>query len=394
MLRALLEYAERRSTFVTEYADSYYLAPTEAEWEQLQDVVAETQENLVACTDIESLLAELLECCRNTQASLWPGGGQLADQRDYDDYQSSVEHEVGDPPAEFADWPAWVSYKCKAAQKIVDDIDSLGNKLEVWYSAGAAITFAVFQTMVLGTAVAPPIALVLAIVSTLAVAGTAAAMIAFQAWVQEHKSNLVCAIHQSDTEQDAYDAVQQYINDNWDLVLAPQFGEALFSHDVISKCFDGGLDVTAYSDLYCTVCATDPLNHRWDFPPDTDWAVSPPDSTYDAEGNLYLQFGGEAFSPSFAPGAGVFDIGIEATGCDDGGGIVSVCYIQGSNNLVDWFDVDSINMEHPTCPTLGDAGGVLEGVNFTYPYARYRVQAVPGHGVEYHDFVGQWTPVP
>lgn len=321
LLRALLEYADRLSTFASEYHDGYYLCPSNEEWTQILDLVGQLSEELVGCSEIETLLQELLECCRNTQASQWPGGGIHEGQTDYDDYQSSVEHEVGDPPPGFPDWPTWVHYKCKAAQKIVDDMVDLGEKLEVWYSAGAAITFAVFQTMVLGTAIAPPVALVMAILSILAVAATAAAMIAFQNWLADHKQELVCEIHGADTEPEAYAAVQTYITTNWDLVLAKQFAEYLFSHAIISKCFDGGLDVSGYSSDYCVLCeeyVTD-----WDFywPPDVDWTLGA-GAYYDGAGHLAIDSGlpfGYGYKVVTSPPPGGYGYSVQTNGWAYGG---------------------------------------------------------------------------
>ncbi|MCK4958874.1 MAG: hypothetical protein KAT00_05730 [Planctomycetes bacterium] len=46
----------RRSTFVSAYAEGYYLAPTEAEWDDLLAITAELEETLMGCADILAAL--------------------------------------------------------------------------------------------------------------------------------------------------------------------------------------------------------------------------------------------------------------------------------------------------------------------------------------------------
>lgn len=56
MLRNLTQYLHRRSTFVSEYNDQYYLAPTEEEWDSLQAIVADLEETLMGCEDLVTAL--------------------------------------------------------------------------------------------------------------------------------------------------------------------------------------------------------------------------------------------------------------------------------------------------------------------------------------------------
>jgi len=59
MLRNVTQYLKRRSTFASEYHDGYYLAPTEAEWDQVQAIVAELEETLMGCEGIETQLENI-----------------------------------------------------------------------------------------------------------------------------------------------------------------------------------------------------------------------------------------------------------------------------------------------------------------------------------------------
>jgi len=49
MMRNLCQYLRRRSTFVSEYHDQFYVAPSELEWDDLQDIVSELEETLMGC---------------------------------------------------------------------------------------------------------------------------------------------------------------------------------------------------------------------------------------------------------------------------------------------------------------------------------------------------------
>jgi len=56
MLRNLMQYLHRRSTFVSEQFDTHYLAPTNNEWDSLQAEVAELESVLMGCPDIVTAL--------------------------------------------------------------------------------------------------------------------------------------------------------------------------------------------------------------------------------------------------------------------------------------------------------------------------------------------------
>jgi hypothetical protein len=60
MLRKLCEYLHRRSTWVSEYNDNYYLAPSDAEWDALEGVVAELEDTLMGCPEIVTQLEAIV----------------------------------------------------------------------------------------------------------------------------------------------------------------------------------------------------------------------------------------------------------------------------------------------------------------------------------------------
>lgn len=81
LIRNLLQYADRRSTFVSEYHERYYLAPTTEEWDALQAVVAELERNMMNCEQFSADLAELLSRVRSLTSltpGAWPVGAEEA----------------------------------------------------------------------------------------------------------------------------------------------------------------------------------------------------------------------------------------------------------------------------------------------------------------------------
>lgn len=59
MLRNLTQYLHRRSSFVGERFDGYYLAPTNDEWDDIEAIVADLEETLMGCEDITTALNEI-----------------------------------------------------------------------------------------------------------------------------------------------------------------------------------------------------------------------------------------------------------------------------------------------------------------------------------------------
>lgn len=264
LLRNMCQYLHRRSTFVSEYRTTTYLAPTEQEWDDIQAIVAETEDILMGCEDYLALLQCICDGVRELKGVNWPAGGQLEGQPDYDDYSSPVEYEVGDPPVLFATWDDWRDGVCIGAQKLFDDLSDLMAKLQVWYSAGAAITFSLFQTLVLASVVVPPVAVVLAIVEVLVVAYTALSVLAVEEWIGDHKFGLVCAVFNSDTQGEAMAAIAAYVAENWDLLIGPQFFNLLVNQKVVSQIFDGTMPnwddwSGGYSAGYCGGCPEPPI---------------------------------------------------------------------------------------------------------------------------------------
>ncbi|GAG90115.1 unnamed protein product, partial [marine sediment metagenome] len=66
MLRNLTQYLHRRATFAASYQETYYYAPTEAEWDDIQAIVANLEEKLMGCTELAQLMADMLTAMQCT----------------------------------------------------------------------------------------------------------------------------------------------------------------------------------------------------------------------------------------------------------------------------------------------------------------------------------------
>lgn len=68
LLRNLMAYLNRESTFVSQYGDRYYLTPTVSEWDNLLTVVASLEEKLML------VYVDDYVCVRDVKAQNTPGG--------------------------------------------------------------------------------------------------------------------------------------------------------------------------------------------------------------------------------------------------------------------------------------------------------------------------------
>jgi len=107
MMRNLTQYLHRRSTFAADYELTYYMAPTEEEWDDIQAIVADLEDTLMDCEEftakLESILDAALCACDGTDGGYTsPVTGPI-----YQDYEGDgiIEWAPEDPtptPAEAA----------------------------------------------------------------------------------------------------------------------------------------------------------------------------------------------------------------------------------------------------------------------------------------------------
>lgn len=277
MLRNLTQYLKRRSSFASDYAETHYLAPTNAEWDTIQAIVADLEETLMGCTEISDALnamaAQLACVCNALQGMLsctQPADPGYTDQQYYDEYVSSVIPDEGDPPSGFATWEEWHEYVCKGAQKLVDDaiaaVLDMGGKL----AAGILVTFSVINAALLLTVISIPVSMVMQIVTTLVAIAASFAYEDIAAWLAEWKETLVCDIYTGTDAGNAHSSVQASIAANWDAGPGMQVVQALFNRDAISRIYDGTMRdedtwIGNYSAGYCEPCGDIPAGYTFLF---------------------------------------------------------------------------------------------------------------------------------
>lgn len=271
LLRNMTQYLHRRSTFASAYHEGYYLAPTNEEWDTLDAIVAELEDKLMGCPEITTMLEDILaaaECVcegmKTLQAGEWPSGGSVDGQPDYDDYQSPVIEDEGDPPEGWETWDDWRVQKCISAQKLIDDvIDRLGD-MNAAVGAGIVLNFAAVMAMMIVGAFVPPIVIVLAIAALLAQLGISALTTEGTLWLSDAKQDIVCAIFTADSILDARTAVMEYIDDNWDVEGSPAVIKYMLNWWALSHIFDGNMPgyddwKGEYSASYCEDCTEPPI---------------------------------------------------------------------------------------------------------------------------------------
>jgi hypothetical protein len=392
----LVQYAHRRSTFVSEYESLTYLAPTEEEWDSLQAIVATLEGKLMNCEDILEQLQCICASLRGLRAQQdWPSGGIFDGQADYDDYQSSVEEDVGDPPPGFATWDEWRVQKCKALQKLFDDVINVFQDLQVIWAAGGSVTFIVLQTVMLGTAIIPPVAIALALVEILAVVAIALWAEEVIDWVQLHKPSLVCAAYNATTEQEARAAVHAYVVSNWDCTMAYNALLYFLNDKVFSDVWDGTMpDYETwqgnYSEDYCDQCA-EGFTYEWDPPADPPWLLTDTNAEWTPEGWLHCwQGNGGGCTDGFAsPGDGWYNL------------VLTVRYLGSASNPDMWLSVQEGDNQHepwfvsPPIKYQTNCNGsdvewdtyvvpFTDPVELTKPWVNITLSGDPGDGVGFN----------
>lgn len=260
MLRNLTQYLHRRSTFVSEYREPDYLAPTNDEWDALEGIVADLEVNLMGCPEI---LAKLQCICDAILAlrtvDALPVDSILAEQPLHDDYKSPVVQDEGDPPAGWATWPEWKVQKCKSSQKIIDDAIATMEKMVVVSGSGTILTVVALLAAFVFSAIVPPLAIVMLIATVLATIGLSGIQAEAQQWIALHKFGLVCCIFEAANAAAARAALEAYIDANWDIPGSPAILLYMLNFYVLSNVFDGTMPnytdwEASYSAAYCETC--------------------------------------------------------------------------------------------------------------------------------------------
>jgi len=228
ILQNLMQYAHRRSTFVSEYHDDYYLAPSEAEWDDIDALVAGLEDKLMNCEEFTQMLEDILaaaECA--CEGAIDPDTDALPDYSDpstpghYDDL---VDDETlaripiddtgttpGDEDACAVAQLAW-QFAYEATTEFIQPAQDVAHTVLLSLFIG-------WLALQLGaTVVGIPVAFVLLLVGAIAHAWVQNRQADITNWLDSNKQELVCALYQElslgNSWGEAADAAQALITES------------------------------------------------------------------------------------------------------------------------------------------------------------------------------------
>lgn len=262
MMRNLTQYLHRRSTFADGYETDYYLAPTEAEWDDIQAIVADLENTLMNCDEftakLESILDAALCACAGTDGGYTsPVTGPI-----YDNYEDDglIKWESPDPtptPAE--------AKMCDLAQLVYAwNYEVLTEILQPTQEAGhEVLLFLIFEKLALiigGPPALLPGAAVYYVVQAL-----------LDAWVEGSLANVVNALVANKNEL----ICAMYL----EFVASGDYGDAAdAAHTIIDgvgawSAIDKALFKLTFSPLVMFIC-------NLALVAESDWATSTPAAAY------------------------------------------------------------------------------------------------------------------
>ena len=370
LLRNLMQYLHRRSTFVSEYQEGYYVAPSNEEWDSLQSIIGDLEEVLMGCADITQLLEDILvqvTCvCQkmNDAVSLMldvPGyspslspivdgyltGGELQEADDYG--ADTVVEAKRCAVAQLVFWQAW-EFTTEVMQPVAEtSVDTLLPVVMVTLAAACGST-------VLGI----PVGVLLAVLWYLIELSVDGSLWDVQNAIWAYQKELVCAVWAglATDYKEASSAAKAIIDNMAGMSVMDKAAlKILFAPWVIHLAALAWENQTAWAlslveANYCDDC-TWWFQKIYEFPPcPQDWTGGFPCTD---QGRLGLGNAQEALSPSFAlPSIADdvnFDIVLGWTSCFGSGWTVGYLIVQYQDVALVWHDVCSI-----TYSTTVDAG--------------------------------------
>ena len=299
LVRNLLLYAERRSTFVSEYEPNSYLAPTTEEWDDLQTMVADLEGNLMDCEQFTQDLQEILDWVR--QQGTLSGGPFSEDEEAAFPYDGVVGDDELTPAEEDACAIAqlWFEWGYQVITEHVLPATRWGFDYLVPAVAG-------FIALAIG---GPPAAMgVYAIsefVQELLEIFYRGAETNLVNWMTTNKEDIVCVLF-------SYLVVGGDASSIWNQVKAAiitpaediSAGDKLMLNLFMGSWAGSNAQraFTAETEWatsnvqagYCDECDPPPFYAEWYLPPHTGWGLSPVNSGWDGNGNGWFKVGNGA----------------------------------------------------------------------------------------------------
>lgn len=220
MLYALRKLAKTRLLWRTSYIktahDQYYELATEAEFDQIDELVSEfiadsevvemcNQSLISALEDIASSV-RLSSCCATQGA----GGQYIGEDFYYGTADPADEPQSFGEGEEFATEAEYNAQRCAAANGIVNGLIGTLNGFSVLSLASLTVGAAALGIIGLGLLVSIPPALIIAVIAT-GVLFSAFSSIASE--LSDNHDELVCILYESDSATDAYDNLSSYVED-------------------------------------------------------------------------------------------------------------------------------------------------------------------------------------
>lgn len=401
LVRNLLLYAERRSTFVSEYHEQYYLAPSAEEWDSLQELVSDLEGNLMDCEQFTTDLQEILDWVR-LQAAL-PGGSFSEDEEAAFPYTDEIEDDELTPAEEEACAIAqlWFEWGYQTITESVLPATRWGFD----YLIPALTAF--IATAIGGPAAGAGVWVLAEFIQEIMEIGYRGAETNLVNWMDTNKEDIVCVLFKMLVENGYASAIWQRVED---LVIDPaediSYGDKLmlslfmgtWAGGNASRAFEAETEwaTSNVEEGYCDECPELPafLQHHYEFPSDTNWETELPNSFYQPSGELQVQNQGWAYSPSYeAPPAGDYTLDLNAYGTDGGSGWQGDVRIQGSDDEEEWTHWLQFQTNFPTYPTRGPVYMQKTGETWPeYEYVRYASTTLFEGAVLFGEIDMEWTP--
>ena len=198
MLRNLTQYLHRRSTFVAENHDGYYLVADNDDWDAIQAIVSDLEETLMGCEEFtalfEAMLAQLQCVCNKTSALLryGPSTGPIIEGYLVDETLIPADTYGGTTPADASRcaiaqltyWQAWelLTEVLQPAQETL---------MDVLVPTVIALLVSIVGTPVLGI----PAGLLIATLMALSDAAVEGSLTSVQNAYRAYQDEIVCALY-------------------------------------------------------------------------------------------------------------------------------------------------------------------------------------------------------
>ena len=264
-----------RSTYVKEYVGTVgYIMPTEAEFENITEAIAEANIDMASCNDIVEAINGVKDAISAGGVSGGSSGCGCIGEGSTDITELSDSPSEDIPPAEdweelgFASEEAYTNHKCLAANYILRGyIGTLRNWGGLFGTVGG-LTLTVITALLLITV--PPAGLMIVVTALGVLAGIDIGLLAnfttIASDIEDDIDAILCEMYNASTTEDAANALRNAVDD---IVIALGLGlvegtfltitQNLASNVIFEDMFKPGSPESSEGDPNCTSCGCDPV---------------------------------------------------------------------------------------------------------------------------------------